>query len=126
MSGIYLKSIERLVRDEWYQSGLMASVDWVAGGNFDGYIYRKLLKFQSNSNIVELKHEIVESRGEYYGNKNTIIGSYSSSYKGSISVSFDDFSMNGFVLGKKNEFIAFDYMRDRLQLPLKEAYKLKE
>lgn len=43
-----------------YQSGPMTSVDWVAGGNFDGYVYRYYLLFSGTA--VTLTTKIIADR----------------------------------------------------------------
>lgn len=120
----YLTSIERLVRDQWYQSGIYASVDWVAGGNFEGGLYRKYLRFLADSSIVEYRIDKLCERGGQARTGEIFTGKYGSSYKGSISIVLKDYRLNGFVLGDNNEYIAceIEYFGERRRAT--EGYEL--
>ncbi len=37
--------IEKLRYNIDYKGGLVAIVDWIAGGNFDGYLYKTSLEY---------------------------------------------------------------------------------
>jgi hypothetical protein len=120
-----LKSIERLKFGKWYQSGLIVSADWIAGGNFEGQISRNYLKFIENTNIVEFRSDLLAKRfetpktgkivyGKYYGNND----------KGALDVIFENFRMLGFVLGLNNEYIAFDAKYENLKYRKTIGYEL--
>lgn len=120
----YETSLERLILDRWYKSGFKASVDWVAGGNFDGYLTIRYLKFLSNSDEVEMKIERVCGRGYELGTIDRSIGKYGASYKGSIFISFENLKMNGYVLGDLNEFLAFESNYSEMKYRFTEGYEL--
>lgn len=43
-----------------YHGGISASIDWIAGGNFDGYIYKNILKFIKENKQVIMQTEILD------------------------------------------------------------------
>jgi hypothetical protein len=103
--------LKKLKLDNDYLSGLIASVDWIAGGNFDGYIFRYRLRFSSENRIVTLETIVIdESRYDGKVNPDVHRGVYKDSDKATITCVFDDFEMRGKILGKNNQYIAFSSM----------------
>lgn len=119
-----VKSIDQIVYDSWYQSGILASVDWVAGGNFDGGIYQYHLKFLKKDNKVVMKITEIVYRRKWLKPDKLLQGKFDTSYKGSIKLSFDDFTMNGFVLGEHGRYIAFDLSFKGTNRHYAQAYEL--
>ena len=121
----HFKSINRVVYDEWYQSGLSANVDWIAGGNFDGSISRLYLKFVSDTNIAELRGDILCRMGGRPKTGVIVKGTFEDGGQGAINVIFEGRGMRGFVLGDNNEFIAFDVYFSNFEHRKTEAFELK-
>jgi hypothetical protein len=100
--------IEKLQYDVDYKGALIASVDWIAGGNFDGYVYRVCLRFIKENNRVIKAIKIVDDShydDKAYGKEN--YGTFSETDKGTITCVFPNFRMRGKILGDKNQYIAF-------------------
>ncbi|WPQ60489.1 hypothetical protein SIO70_19255 [Chitinophaga sancti] len=109
-------SIEKIVFDKAYDGPIDADIDWVAGGNFDGYIYKTTLRFTEEKNEVVLTTKIVDQSrydGEEFDTND--IGTFSVSDKRAIVCQFPGFDMRGRFLGENCEFIAFSiwYNKDR-------------
>jgi hypothetical protein len=105
--------LQKLKLDRDYISGLDASVDWVAGGNFDGYVYRFRLRFSSNNNIVTME-KIVLDQSRYDGSvtPEVMYGVYKETDHATITCVFEDFEMRMKILGNSDQFLAFSAMTD--------------
>lgn len=106
-----------------YKEGPTAPyVDWVAGGNFDGYIQTKSLKFIESNNQVLIKETILDqSRFDGKAINSEIFGKFEYTDKDTITVKYADIEMRGKILGVNREFIVFEIF----SLNIKEVYKLK-
>jgi len=117
--------IEKLQYDVDYKGSLHASVDWIAGGNFDGYIYRSCLRFLKENNRVIKTIKIVDD--SHYDDKvytEEIYGTFSETDKGTITCVFPDFKMRGKILGEKNQYIAFSVFISQNGRDVPECYEL--
>lgn len=113
------------VYEKNYRSGICASIDWVAGGNYDGYIYEKSLIFIRESKKVIMKTKILDdSRYDGVINDGEVVGSYSFTDHNTITCYFGEIRMRGKVLGINNEYIAFSIFHQRISYPMKESYGL--
>lgn len=126
-SGNISFDMKRLKFNIEYEEGLSAPyIDWVGGGNFDGYIIRKYLLFYENDNQVKLTTKIINQSN--YGNDlidSFIIGKFHYSDKETITIEFENFQMRGKILGRQDEFIAFSIW-DTQHLNKNEVYELIE
>ncbi len=106
-----------------YEEGATAPfVDWVAGGNFDGYIQKKSIKFIELNNQVILKSTILDqSRYDGEAANSEIFGKFEYTDKDTITIKYGETEMRGKILGDKKEFIVFEIF----SLKCKEVYKLK-
>ena len=106
-----------------YEEGPTAPfVDWVAGGNFDGYIQKKSLKFIESNNQVLLEVNILDqSRFDGQAINSETLGKFEYTDKDTITVKYADIEMRGKILGGKREFIVFEIISKNI----KEVYKLK-
>jgi hypothetical protein len=123
---VRLEKYNKLKYDIEYFEGITAPyIDWVGGGNFDGYLVQKYLKFIEHNNRVELHTKVID-KTRYDNNieDSVIIGSFNHSDKDTITLTFEHFQMRGKVLGEKNELIAFDIWNTSLKRT--EVYKINE
>jgi hypothetical protein len=109
-----------------YETGTMVGfIDWIAGGNFDGYLYKKALNFSKTGNKVILTSKIID-QSHYDGHKEDvqIVGKYKYTDKVTITCIFDSFEMRGKLLGKNNQYIAFSiFNHDSQGTSREECYK---
>ncbi len=109
-----------------YYEGITAPfIDWIAGGNFDGYLVQKSLLFRELDKKVELHTKVIDQT-RYDGKikDSAIIGSFEQSDKDTITLTFDHFQMRGVLLGENKEMIAFDSWHPTIKRT--EVYKMKE
>jgi hypothetical protein len=106
-----------------YEEGPTAPfVDWVAGGNFDGYIQKKTLNFIESNNQVLLEVTILDqSRFDGQASNSEILGKFEYTDKDTITIKYADIEMRGKILGDKREFIVFEIFGQNI----KEVYKLR-
>ncbi len=110
-----------------YETGATAPyVDWVAGGNFDGYIHKKTIQFIESSNQVIVKY-IVLDKSRYDGdvNDSEIFGKFEYTDKDTITIEYGEIKMRGKILGEKKEFIVFDLLRPSMDFVYHEVYQIK-
>lgn len=114
------------VFDKEYECGAQGVVDWVAGGNFDGYIFKKSLTFKETSNEVLLKTSIIEQT-RYDGQKSNteLIGNYQLTDKDTITVTCNNLKMRGKIIGTRNEYIVFSILLEDRASQITEVYKLE-
>lgn len=112
--------------DSEYFEGITAPyIDWVAGGNFDGYLIQKSLIFRELDTKVELHSKVINAK-RYDGNvSNTVLtGQYRETEKGTLTLYFDNFEMRGKILGDNEDIIAFSVWYKTLKK--NEVYKINE
>lgn len=109
-----------------YLGGISASIDWVAGGNFDGYIYKKSLKFIKKNQKVIMQTEILnKSQYDEEIQSNETIGKFIFSDHKTITCIFGEKKMRGKILGQNKEYIAFSIIHPRIKFPVEECYEMK-
>lgn len=119
--------VEKLRFGLTYESGEMAIIDWVAGGNFDGYIYKKYLVFYEKDNKVTLELKVInQERSDSSINDNLQEGKFVASDHNTITCIFEGMNMRGKVLGENFEFIAFSIHYPNFNRIISECYHLKE
>ncbi|MCU0440268.1 MAG: hypothetical protein MUC49_20450 [Raineya sp.] len=120
--------IDKLHFDKFYESGISASIDWIAGGNFDGYIYQMLLKFSKEDRLVTLFFKVLDkSRYDDEINDSQIQGEFSIDQQhAAIICVFENFEMRGSILGNNNEYIAFSVLYSESRYNTEVCYKLKK
>lgn len=92
--------MEKLKLEETYEGGLSASIDWVAGGNFDGYVYRKTLRF-SEHNIVRMNTIILDqSRYDGEADNAEMIGHHEASDHKTITCTFPVLAVHNLPINK--------------------------
>ena len=113
--------------EEDYIGGPSAEIDWVAGGNFDGYVYKKILRF-SKDNTVKMT-TVILNQSKYDGHlaDSEITGNYKNTDHNTITCYFGTREMRGVVLGEQGEYLAFSVHYPGLHTAqiIKECYKLK-
>lgn len=109
-----------------YYEGISASyIDWIAGGNFDGYLVQKSLQFTELDNKVKLYTKVIDkTRYDDDVNDSFITGSFEQTDKDTITLTFENFQMRGIILGENEEILAFDIWHPTIKRT--EVYKLKE
>ena len=110
--------------DKEYEEGATAPfVDWVAGGNFDGYIHKKSIKFIETNNQVIIKHTVLD-QSSYDGNatNSETVGKFEYTDKDTIT---EKFEMRGKILGSQNEYIVFSVSHPLMDNGVREVYQLK-
>lgn len=120
------KGIDDLKFNVEYEGPLLASIDWVAGGNFDGYVYQSFLRFQEDSTVIIATRIIDQSRYDGKMNDSEIRGTFSEGDKRTIDCVFEKFEMRGKILGLKNDLIAFAILNPKTRDHSTECYKLRE
>lgn len=109
-----------------YESGPEGVADWIAGGNFDGYLFKKSILFRENSNEVILKTTIIDqSRYDGERSDSEITGQYAYTGKDTITIQYQQLTMLGKILGKQREFIIFSLEYNSEHLDRAEVYQLK-
>lgn len=121
-------SIEKIAFDKVYEGPMDACIDWIAGGNFDGYIYKTSLKFTAEKHEVVLTTRIIDqSRFDGIEFDEDLIGRFEFSDKRAIVCQFPNFDMRGRLLGENNEFIAFSIWHNKNRdKSFSRVYKLAE
>jgi hypothetical protein len=110
-----------------YETGATAPyVDWVAGGNFDGYIHKKSIRFIESGNQVIVKSIILDkSRFDGDANNSEIFGEFEYTGKDTITIKYGEIEMRGKILGDKKEYIVFDLFSPLMDINFNEVYQLK-
>ncbi|MCU7617186.1 hypothetical protein NZ698_08250 [Chryseobacterium sp. PBS4-4] len=117
--------IEKLKYDHNYLGALNARVNWIAGGNFDGYIYRVHLRFlKENNKVIKTIKIVDDSRYDDKAYDKDVHGTFSETDKGTISCKFENFEMRGKILGGKNEFIVFSVLSTGNNEEMTECYEI--
>jgi hypothetical protein len=99
-----------------YLGPLSARVDWVAGGNFDGYLYQQSLRFARRGSVAWLRTKIVDaSRYDDVATDSVIEGEYACTDHGTITCTFGSTRMRGVLLGKGLKTIAFSQMHPQMK-----------
>ncbi len=118
--------VNHLRLEQEYIGGFSAEIDWVAGGNFDGYVYERILRF-SKDNTVKMTNVILD-QSRYDGDKanSEITGRYEETDHNTITCYFGTREMRGVVLGEQGEYLAFSVHYPGLHTAqiIKECYKL--
>lgn len=100
--------IPHLQYDEDYYGPLSASVDWVAGGNFDGYVYQQRLRFSEKDQKVTLFYDIIDaSRYDSKVDAGSVEGHYQATDHETITCSIGETTLRGVLLGPNKSIIAF-------------------
>ncbi|KOY84310.1 hypothetical protein AD998_21740 [bacterium 336/3] len=110
---------------EYFEGITAPYIDWVGGGNFDGYLVLKSLIFKQLNKKVELHTKVVD-KTRYDGKieDSVLIGTFEQSDKDTITLIFEHFQMRGKILGKNEEMIVFDIWHTATKRT--EVYKIKE
>lgn len=122
-----LKKMSEIKYDTEYFEGITAPyIDWVGGGNFDGYLIQKSLVFKEHDKNVELHTKVVNAK-RYDGSifDSVLIGNYRQTDKETITLTFVNFEMRGEILGDHDEIIAFSVWCKKT-LNRNEVYKFKQ
>ena len=108
-----------------YECGPLASIDWVAGGNFDGFVYTKSMMFQEDSKEVIIR-TFVLNQDKYDGQRRDteIIGQYEFTDKDTLTVTYNKVKMRGKILRNGTEYIVFTVSHPLLKGGSKEVYQL--
>jgi hypothetical protein len=109
-----------------YEEGPKAGyVDWVAGGNFDGYIYQKSISFKKTNNEVVINTVIIDdSRYDGEVHNSEVVGQYEYTDTDTITVKYGELTMRGKILGKNKEYIVFSVFHAKMER-WNEVYELK-
>lgn len=92
---------------EYFEGITVPYIDWVGGGNFNGYLIQKSLIFRELDNKVELHSKVINAK-RYDGNVSDILtGHYRETEKETLTLSFDNFEMGGKILGDNEDIMAF-------------------
>ena len=102
-------------------------IDWVAGGNFDGYIMQKSFIFKEENNTVLVKRKVLE-QSSYDGvaNDSEIEGIFEYGDKDTLIVKYQKFKMRGKILGNNREYIAFSVTHPLVDKGWEEVYTLSK
>ena len=94
-------------KTEYFEGITAPYIDWVGGGNFDGYLIQKSLIFKELDNNVELHTKVINAK-RYDGSifDSVLIGNYRQTDKEMITLTFLNFEMRSKILGGNDEIIA--------------------
>ena len=112
--------------DREYSQGPTAGwVDWVAGGNFDGYVEQKSIIFKESKEVI-IKTVILD-QSRYDGNvdDSELAGIFEYTDKDTITINCDQIVMLGKILGENQEFLVFSVSHTQSESGWNETYKLK-
>ena len=117
--------IEEPIYNVEYLGGISAKVDWVAGGNFDGYIYKKSLRFIKENQQAIMKIEILDkSKYDEEIQSEEIIGKFEFSDHNTITCFFREITMRGKILGSNNKYIAFSISHPSVRFIENECFEM--
>lgn len=111
--------------DKVYIQGPTAGfVDWVAGGNFDGYIQQKSIQFNGSKEVI-IKIIILD-QSRYDGNvqNSEVKGVFRHTDKNALTIKLENIEMLGKVLGDNGEYIVFSVFHFPSNTGWNEVYKL--
>ncbi len=101
-------------------------VDWIAGGNFDGYISKEsMIFFDSNKQVLIRKTIIDQSRYDGEVSNSERWGTFEYTSKDTITVKYGEVEMRGKILGDKREYIVFDIFKPQPDFNMAKVYELK-
>ena len=118
--------MDKLKLEKPYKGGLSASIDWVAGGNFDGFVYQNILIFSEDHTVKCLTIVLDQSRYDGEKENSELIGHYEETDHKTITCVFGDYKMRGKVLGNEGEYIAFSGSHPNFKQTYSECYQLSE
>jgi hypothetical protein len=99
--------INHLKLEEDYIGGVSAEVDWVAGGNFDGYVFKRILRFSKN-NMVKMTTIILDhSRYDRDITDFEVTGKYEETDHNTITCYVGLRQMRGVNLGDQGKYLTF-------------------
>ncbi len=106
-----------------YISSPQATVDWIAGGNFDGYIYKTILRFLEDSHTV-IRTTVIVDKSRYDSEINTSeqTGTFSETEKSTITCTFQNFSLIPISLQKDTIKFALFLLYFRKNNPRSHCY----
>ena len=110
---------------EYNQGPTVGWMDWVAGGNFDGYVQQKSILFKESNEVVIKTIILDQSRYDGNAQDSEITGTFEYTDKDTITIKYDELTMFGKVLGENQEFIVFSVSHTLADIGWNEAYKLK-
>ena len=101
-------------------------VDWVAGGNFDGYISETSIEFiESSKQIIKRNVILDQSRYDGEASNSEILGTFEYTDKDTITIEYGEVKMRGKILGNKREFIVFEMFKPQMDYNITQVYQLK-
>ena len=102
--------IENLSYHTLYEGNFDARIDWVAGGNFDGYVTQTSLYFiEEGSTVIWRRTVLDQSRYDGEAQDLELRGKFRETDKITLTCTFKEFEIRGKILGKNHELIAFAY-----------------
>lgn len=109
-----------------YKQGPIAGfIDWIAGGNFDGYIIQRSIQFIEKDNQVCIKSKVLnQSSYDGYVKDFETYGVFEYTSKNTITVRYNDIEMRGKILGNNREFIAFSVFHPLIKEERSEVFTL--
>jgi len=114
--------------DNAYEQGPTAPyVDWVAGGNFDGYIIKKSMTFYESNNQVAVQWTVLDqSRYDGSAANTELFGTFEYTGKDTITVKYGALELRGKILGDQKEYIVFSVFCPVERIGQTEVYALKK
>lgn len=102
--------IENLSYNTLYEGNFDARIDWVAGGNFDGYVTQTYLYFiEEDSTVIWRRTVLDQSRYDGEAKNIELHGKFRETDKKTLTCTFKEFEIRGKILGNNHELIAFAY-----------------
>ena len=110
---------------EYRQGPTAGYLDWVAGGNFDGYIQQTSLKFVEQHNKVIVQISILDqSKFDGSVENKEVIGKFEYTDKDTLTVWYEKFKMRGKIIGSNREYIVFTISHPLADKGWNAVYKL--
>lgn len=125
----YSMPVKLNIEGKKYQTGILAFADWVAGKNFDGFLYRESLIFDDKDDKVIWFRKIIDHSKydpSHQINDSEFPGRFELTGYNTISCYFEDFFILGKFIGKNNEFIACSIHNPKISCPHSLCFELQQ
>ena len=110
---------------EYLQGPTTGFVDWVAGGNFDGYIQQKSIRFVEPKEVIVKIKVLDQSRYDGNAQNSEIKGEFRYTDKDTLTIKYGNIEMRGKILGSNREYIVFSVSNSLAENGGNEVYKLQ-
>jgi len=112
-------------KTEYKQGPKAGFIDWIAGGNFDGFILQKSIEFiEENMQVVMRTKILDQSCYDGHEQDSECLGTFEYSNNNTITVTYKTIELRGKILGENREYIAFSVSQPRINGGQDEVYSI--